>query len=132
MNDEKFFLDYLAKNKFDKQLKKLEKKFNGKSIVLYGAGAFFEVLKANYDLSKLNIVAIADKRFENEGDFLGYKAIPPEKIEELAPDCVLVSTLKFVNIIAFLTCDLLAHTKIKVKPLVSIPFLKLIREIWNT
>ena len=83
MSDEKYFLSYLEKYKFGKQLEGLEKKFKGKKVVLYGAGAFFETLNANYDLSGLDIVAVADRKFESECEFLSYRAVPPAKIEEL-------------------------------------------------
>lgn len=134
MSGTQYYLDYLKKYNFEKQLKKLNKKLAGKKVVLYGAGVFFGILSANYDLSGLNIVAIADKRFEDDisGEFLGYKTCAPKNIEELNPDVVLVSTLEFVNLMDFLLCELLVDTKIKVKPLVKLPFFKLIKEIWNS
>lgn len=134
MRDTQYYLDYLKKYNFEKQLKKLNKKLKGKKVVLYGAGAFFEALNANYDLSGLNVVALGDKRFEDvrESEFLGYKTCVPDDIQDINPDVVLVSTLEFVNLMDFLACELLVDTKIKVKPLVKLPFFKLIKEIWNS
>lgn len=130
-----YILNYLEKNKFGKQLKKLSKKLKGKRVVLYGAGLFFEVLNSAYDLSVLNVVAISDKKFDNvqQGEiFLGYNAIPPAQIEGTSPDIVLVTTEKFINIIDYLTFDLLDKTNIKVKPILKLPFVSLFKLIWNS
>ena len=40
--------------------------YKNKKIVLYGAGQFCNCVFENYDLSKLNIIAIADARFEDK------------------------------------------------------------------
>ena len=46
-----------------KQIDKLSKKLKNKKLVIYGAGDFAKVLFENYDLSKLNILAVSDKKF---------------------------------------------------------------------
>lgn len=84
---------------FSGKLEFIKKKYKNKRIVLYGAGAYCEKLLRHYDLSKLNIVAIADKRFENnESEFLGYKAISPFDIKNQNPDIVLVCVVDEVSI----------------------------------
>lgn len=135
MPQERDFINYLDGVNFEKTLAKMSKKLRNKKVMLYGAGTFFETIKEYYDISKLNIIGIADKKYETDKEtkeFLGYKTYAPNEIIEEKPDYVVVSTLKFVNIIDFLTCELLKDTKIKVIPLVTLPFIKLIKEIWNS
>lgn len=132
--DEQQNLNYLYKFNFDKTLPKLVKKLKGKSVVLYGAGEFLELIKNYFNLSELNVVAIADKMFsehnENE-EYLGYKAISPEKIVDLNPDYVLVAAKMYMSIIESLYYNTLRKTKIKVEPLVKKNFWTLLKEIWK-
>ena len=93
------YKNILTTSDFDKQLKKLEKKYKNKKIILYGAGTFFKAIKKYYDLSNLNIVAISDISF-NEfitpiyDEELGYHKISPYHINDLTPNIVLITTLK--------------------------------------
>ena len=125
--------NYLESFNFGKHIKKLTKKLKDKSVVLYGAGSFLEVINKYYDLSGLNIIGIADKRFEkyenNETEFLGYKAVKPNEIKDLNPDYVLVATKFFINIIEDLMLNTLADTKIKIRPLVKKSLFVLLKEI---
>ena len=125
---------YLQSLNFEKHLTRLTKKLRGKSVVLYGAGAYLKTIAEFYDLSGLNIVSVSDKRFEisdnTEIEFLGYKTIKPDDIKKVNPDYVLVSTKFFINIIEDLMINILAGTKIQVKPLVKKSFFMLIKEIW--
>lgn len=125
--------EYLEGFNFGKHIKYLTKKLKDKSIILYGAGSYLEVIKKYYDLSGLNIIGIADKRFEKEGnsesEFLGYKTIKPCDIKEIHPDYVLVATKFFVNITEDLMMNLLKDTDIKVRPLVKKSFFVLLKEI---
>ena len=127
-------LNYLYEFKFDKTLPKLAKKLNGKTVVLYGAGTFLELIKKYFNLSELNIIGISDKKFENHGEndeFLGYKVYAPDEIKGLNPNSVLVSTKLYVDLLEDLMYKTFKHTKIKVEPLVKKPILTLIREIWK-
>ena len=86
IKDEADNYNFLMKNKFDKTLPKLIKKLHNKKVVLYGAGSFLELIKKYFDISKLNVIGISDKRFsdlETEEEFLGYKAISPNKIKKV-------------------------------------------------
>ena len=133
MNED--FKTYLEKIKFEKYLNKLNKKLKNKTSIIYGAGNFFKYIKENYDLSKLNIIGISDMKFDEddkENDFLGYKAIPKNKIIEYKPDYVIVATLKYIGIIENFELNYFNKTKIKVLPLARIPFFDLIKEIWNS
>ena len=125
-------LEYLKSVKFANQLKKLNKKMKNKTIIIYGAGILFQKIFDNYDLSNLNIIGISDRKFtlDKEGEaYFGYKIIPLDKIADYNPDCVLVSTQKFMDIIMSFRHNLFVRTKIKVLPLVDKPFITLLKEI---
>ena len=127
-------LEYLNSVKFDKQLKKLNKKLKGKTIVIYGTGILFQKILKHYDLSKLNIIGVSDRRFslEQNGDnCLGFKIIPLERINDYEPDYVLIATLKFLSILDNFRTVIFKNTKTKVLPLVDKPFLTLLKEIFE-
>jgi len=131
---EEEFLNYLKKINFQKHLKRIEKKLKNKKIVIYGAGSFFSTLLKTYDLSKLNIIAIADRKFINHSDneeYLGYKVCEPLEINNLAPDYVLVSMFYFINIINDLEENIIKNKNIKLKPLINKPFFEVLKEVFN-
>lgn len=133
IRDEQVNLNYLYEFNFDKTLPKLVKKLKNKSVVLYGAGVFLELIKKYFDISGLNIIGISDRRFENHlenEEFMGYKVYSPEELEELNPDYVLVATKNYINIIESLYYETLKGSKIKIKPLMQKPFMTLVKEIW--
>ena len=127
-------LEYLEEVNFAKQLGKLNKKLKNKTVVIYGTGILFQKIKANYDLSDLNIIGVSDRRFDDteEGnDCLGYKVIPLNLIKKYNPDYVLIATLKFLEIMDDFKNNMFKGTKIKVLPLVDKPFIKLLKEIFE-
>lgn len=132
--NEKADYDYLCGFNFEKHLEKLKKKLKNKTIIIYGAGIFFEVINKYFSLDGLNIIGIADRKF-NEHDenekFLGYKVYAPEEIKNINPDYILVATKYFIDVIENLYYVLLKGTRIKIKPLVKKPFLTLLNEIWE-
>ena len=126
--------NYLIKNNFEKRLKKLEKKLKNKKIVIYGAGALFQLIKKYYDLSKLNIIGICDAKFEGHKEnetFLGYKVCSKNEIKKLNPHCVLVATLLSMPIILDLDENIIKDANIKIAPLVKKPFKVTMKEIWS-
>lgn len=132
-NDEAININELEKYNFAGYLKKLKKKLKNKSVVIYGAGAFFQLIQHYYDLSGLNIIGISDKKFEEHEEdevCLGYKVYSPTELRELNPDYVLVATKMYISIIEILYYDTLKNSKIKIKPIYKKPFLVLLREIW--
>ena len=132
--DEQVNLNYLYELNFEKTLPKVVKKLRNKTVVLYGAGAFLELIKKYFDLSGINVIGIADRRFSNHKDdeeFLGYKAYSPDEISEINPDCVLVATKFYINIVEDLYYKTLKGKKIKILPLVRKPLWTLIKEIWG-
>lgn len=98
MNTKEKWYEYFKYINQQKKIDKLARKYRNKKIVLYGAGMFFEALREDCDLSKLNIIAISDKRFEQEQQFEGYRAIPPETISELNPDVLIFSLAETKNV----------------------------------
>lgn len=135
IKDERVNINYLYKYNFDKTLPKLIKKLKNKKVVFYGAGVYLELIQKNFDISKLNVIGIADKKYEinkTESSFLGYKTVSPSEIADLKPDYVIVSTKNYISIIEDLHYNILHGTKIKIKPLVKKPLGTLIKEIWNS
>lgn len=127
-------LKILEDVKFEKQLKRLNKKLKNKKIIIYGAGTFFEKVLKNYDLSNINIIGVSDSKFapQQEGElYLNYKIIPFDKILEYEPDYVLISTLKFMNILNDFRNEVFHKTKIKVLPLVDRPLFDLVKELFE-
>ena len=127
-------LKILEDVKFENQLKRLNKKLKNKKIIIYGAGTFFEKVLKNYDLSNINIIGVSDSKFapQQEGEFyLNYKIIPFDKILEYEPDYVLISTLKFMNILNDFRNEVFHKTKIKVLPLVDRPLFDLVKELFE-
>ena len=134
IKDESANLNYLYKQKFDKTLPKLIKKLKGKKVVLYGAGIYLEVINKYFDLSQIDVIGIADKRFTDEESsdyFLGYKVYTPKQIKDLKPDYVIVATRYYVSVIEDLYYKTLKDTGIKIRPLVKKSFLTLLKEIWQ-
>ena len=122
------YLELLKKYKFDKQIKKFNKIFKDKKIVVYGGDSFFEIIKNNYDLSGLNIIGISDLKYnfndEGKSDF-GYKIILKDKIVQYNPDVVLISTIKTFKNYQLLKRGILKNTKIKVYPMLNKSFFEL-------
>ena len=134
IKDERANFIYLSKHKFSKTLPKLLKKLKNKKVIFYGAGVYLELIKEYFDISSLNVIAIADKKYEiyNEvKDFLGYQTCTPSQILDLKPDYVIISTKFYINIFEYLNEELLKGSKIKIKPLVKKSFITLIKEVWG-
>ena len=92
--------EYLDKIDEQHYIDILSKIFNGKKVLLYGAGIVSQVLADKYDLSNLNIVGISDKRFENfdENTYKGYKAIKPNELKNTEFDYILFTMKLYKNI----------------------------------
>jgi len=85
--------DFVQKNQIQKKLDKLAKKYKNKKVVFYGASGFLAEIINACDISKLNIIGIADKKFEDGESFMGFPAFSAEKFLEQKPDIVLISIL---------------------------------------
>ena len=86
-------LEYFKKVNAQRQIDRLSKKYKNKKIVIYGCGEYFKILYNNFDLSKLNIVGICDKKFEKTEDQnpTQYKALKPEDLKYGDFDLILVA-----------------------------------------
>ena len=86
-------IKFLQKKNFQKRIDKLAKKYADKKVMIYGAGMGFIAVKENYDLSKLNIIGVADKKFDNDGEFMGYKTYESDSFMSQKPDIVLIGII---------------------------------------
>ena len=123
------FCSFLKRRNFKSRLKKLTQRLENKKIIIYGAGQLFEEINRHYDLSGLNIIALADRKFNDyeEEKFLNYPAVSPSKIFELSPDYVLVSTLKYFDVVKTMDKDKFDEKNIKIIPFLGIDFINKIK-----
>ena len=90
--------EYLEKQNFAKNFDKLCEKLKKKKVIIYGTGKLFQEIVKNYDLKKLNIVGVTDRKYilEDEGKIeFGYKVIPLVKLNDFNADCILIATQKY-------------------------------------
>ena len=115
-------LDYLKAVHAQRQINKLARKYKNKKIVIYGAGEYFQIFKNNFDLSNLNIVGIADKKFETSKDSnpTQYLALAPEELKEFDLDVILVALYDDTSLCDYLEYQLLINTENEGKPVRSI------------
>lgn len=79
-------------NGFQNKLDNIAKKYKNKKVILYGTGKVCDLILRNFDISKINIVAVSDRKYTDETQiYEGFKTIPPEKIAENKPDIVLIT-----------------------------------------
>lgn len=120
---------WLKQKNIQKRIDSLAKKYAGKNIVIYSAGIMSCILFEDYNMSKLNIVGIADGKFDKETDFYGYKAVNSNKILELKPDIILIAAYKEKEIKEYIIDNLLEEkSKIQIIPIVKKSILEKIRD----
>ena len=132
IKDEQINLNYLYKHKFNKTLPKLIKDMKGKKVIIYGVGAMWELMNKYFDLSGLDIIGVADKKFDKHKDgeiFFGYQVYNADEIINLNPDYVLVATKFYTDLIRTLRMDALQN--VKIRPLIKKSFFTLLKEVWN-
>jgi len=90
-----YFLDKNVQEKIDE----LGEELLQKRVVIYGADNYTRYLYKNYDLSKLNVIAISDKRFEQNRihEFYDLVCIEPSKLKDIDCDIILISDKNFVS-----------------------------------
>ena len=115
-------LGYFKSVHAQRQINKLARKYKNKKIVIYGAGEYFQILKNNFDLSKLNIVGIADKKFETSKDSnpTPYLALATEELKDFDLDVILVALYDDTSLCDYLEYQLLINTQNEDKPIRSI------------
>ena len=125
-------LEYFQEVNAQKQIDKLAKKYKDKKVVIYGGGAYFNTLKNNFDMSKLNIIGIADKKFEKSKNQNNtpYTPIAPKELKDIDYDVILVSALNFYQIDEYLRYQILINEKSKrgkIKKLIKPTFLHILK-----
>ena len=115
-------LNYFKAVHAQRQINKLARKYKNKKIVIYGAGEYFQILKNNFDLSKLNIVGIADKKLETSKDSnsTSYLALAPDELKDFDFDVILVALYDDTSLCDYLEYQLLINTENEGKPVRSI------------
>lgn len=114
--------EYFKNVNAQQQINKLAKKFNNKSIVIYGAGEYFNILNSNYDLSKLNIVGICDKKFEMDknANQTNFPTLIPSELKTYNYDVILVALLQDITICNYIESHILINTKNENKQVIPI------------
>lgn len=129
------FKEYLAKKKAQKAIDKIAKQYEGKSIILYGAGLFAGDLLRNYDISKLNVIGVADLKFQGnyEGDYYGYKKFGPEDLLETEFDLLLITVYDEKPIKDYLKRDLFQgeDLRFELKSLISLNIFEYIKGVFQ-
>ena len=131
IKEEEENLRYLAKHKFDKTFPKLIKSLKGKKVIIYGAGTLFQLIKKHYGVDGLNIVGIADRKYETSSEKTsdtGYKIYRLDEITDSDADCILVSVKFYTSIIEELY-ERFKDKKIKVKPLIRKSLWSILKEL---
>lgn len=117
------FKEYLKNKNTQKRINTLAQEFSAKKIVLFGAGLFAGDLIRNYDLSGLDIVAVADLSFkdDSQGEYYGYKKISPLDLLEMDFDLILITEFDDTEIKKYLKKDLFQgeDRNLKIKTLVN-------------
>ena len=93
---------FLQKN-FKTYLEKLKNKCNGKKVVIYCNGIFFDALCDSFNLKKyFNIVGVSDIRYETSGEksYKGFPCIKPDKLDH--SEIILTATPNYTNIKRYL------------------------------
>ncbi len=112
---------FLNEQKAQDKINDLKKRLQNKKIIIFCAGEFSRCLFKNYDLSGLNIIAIADRRFEEERihEFYGIKCIKPQDIKNTDCDMILISAYDFVKFYDILTNTIIKDCDIEIAPIIQ-------------
>ena len=122
------FVEYLKIYNAQEKINKLAKRYKNKKVALYGAGQFAQCIFQNCDLSKLNIIAIADKRFENinqKHNFFGLNCIKPNDLKTMDFDVIFITNFDVERFIEILDESVLYGTKnanVEIRPLINLNF----------
>lgn len=106
---------FIKTSKNQKRILKMPKKYANKKILLYGAGILADMIFQTYDLSELNILAVADLEYKYKKEFKGIKVISPEEIKEYDFDVLLIAVYKPPVVIKYLENILFKDEKLKFK-----------------
>ncbi len=98
MQNDKKWKEYLEFVDEQKYIDKLAKKYKNNKILIYGTGTIAEHLFNNYDLSKLNIIAVSDKKYSTRSNYKGFTTICPDEIKDLNPDVILFTLYNYKDV----------------------------------
>lgn len=120
--DYNFYLKMYKEKKIDKYINELAEEYKNKKIVIYGAGLMTKVLLENYDLSKLNICAVCDKKYEDSPNqtFYSYNCISPQDLLNSNYDVILVNVLWSYIVSLDLAEDTRNNKNLIIKPFINI------------
>lgn len=117
-------VDYLKSIDFESILIRLNKKYYGKRVLLFGTGYFLDAVLNNYDIRKyLDIVGISDKRAINKDiiKYNGFNLYNPAAIKTLNISVILDTSVLFEKTKDFLLNNCYIRKNVIIKPLVEIP-----------
>ncbi len=128
------YLDFYNQINTQKQINSLAKKFKNKRIIFYGAGIMSKILFENFDLSKLNIIAICDMKYEKSQNetFFSYPTISPDELKTADFDVIFVNLKNYERAINNIKYNILINTKNEdkeVKPFLKVTLYFLIKQI---
>lgn len=124
------FKEYLKTYNAQEKINKLAKRYKNKKIAIYGAGQFAHAIFEDYDLSKLNIIAVADMKFEDEAkrNFFRLNCIPPKDLGALDCDVILIANFDYDQFLTVLDDHVLYLTpnaNKEIRPLIRPTFMDL-------
>lgn len=127
------FKDYLKELDAQVKINRLAKMYKNKKIAIYGAGQYSMAIFENYDLSKLNIVAISDRKFNDitKRNFFGLNCVAPFELPQIDFNILLVANLDYYNFSRMLDREILYGTKkanIEMRPLIKVTFSDLLKK----
>ncbi len=121
--ENKMIEEFLKSKNFQTKIDELAEKYKNKKIIIYGAGITFDIIKRNYDISKLNIIGVADKKFNDGDKYHGYKAYNCETFLKEKPDVVLISVYESEIIERYFRKNLIPEVgDFKYEPLINYPY----------
>lgn len=114
----------------EKIIKKQQKKYKNKKVIIYGAGEYSQYIFENYDLSGFDIVAVADMKYKENSQelFYSHRTISPSQLANEDFDVILLNLLEEEAVFKYLkSLKLHKKTDILVKPTLSAYFKHLLK-----
>ena len=96
---------FLKENNFKAKLKKWNKIYKNKKIVLYGCGILFDEIVQEYNIGeKLNIIGVCDVKYEskNPGSYLGFPTLKPSDLPKTDFDVLIFTVFDHLTCLNYL------------------------------
>lgn len=123
MNDKEDIKQFLKEKDFQKKIDEFAKKYQDKTVMLYGAGISLGIISKYYDLSRLNIIGIADKKFSDGENYNGFKTYNSHTFMKAKPDIVLISIYEHEVLKTFFEETLMPEIgDFKYEPFINYPY----------